>query len=101
MKNKVFKINNNIDNLKKLDFRHIGDGIYVHDFPCYRWNGFVTIIGRLTAYDDDNNVLIDIYQEDGNPYAPYYRNDNSEVVAIIISNIKKELKKCGIKITNN
>lgn len=94
----ILKIgDNSSDNLKKLDFKHIGDGIYIHEFPCYKWNGFVTIIGRFTAYDDHDDINVDVFQEDGHLYAPYYRNDDSEVLVVVHSNIKKECRKCCIK----
>lgn len=102
MKNENYKSyrikNNNTDNLIWLGFKHIGDGIYIHNFPCYKWNGYVTITGRFTAYDEKKDIIIDVYQEDGRPYSPYYSNtdSNSEVLAIIHSNINKERKRCGI-----
>lgn len=102
MKNKKYTIvNNDITFLKKLDFKHIGEGIYIHDFPVYKWNGFVTITGRFTAYEGSNDITIDVYQEDGHPYAPYYQNSESPVLSIVRSNLNKECKKCNIRSLTN
>ncbi len=99
--NKKYAINNNtVENFKKLGFMNIGDGIYIHNFPCYKWNGFITITGRFTGCDDSKDIYVDVYQEDGRPYAPFYSTDwnkhGNEVLAIVISNVHKECKKCGI-----
>ena len=97
IKIKKYKIeDNNFDNLKKLGFTSLGDGIYIHNFPCYRWHGFVTITGRFVAYDDTKEIVIDVFQEDGRPYAPYYSNEKNNVLAIVRANIKKECEKCNI-----
>lgn len=101
-KSTAYKIkNNSIENFKQLGFSHCGDGIYYKDFPCYKWNGFVTIKGRFIGNDETKDILIDVIQEDGRLYAPYYSNEDSKVVAIIRSNIRRECEKCNIKrITN-
>ena len=92
-----YKIKNNSPEiLKKLGFRNIGEGIYIYNFPCYKWNGFVTITGRFTGYEDTNDIAVDVYQEDGRPYAPFYHNDKSEVISIVYSNILRECKRLGI-----
>ena len=97
-----YKIEDNSwESLKKIGFRNIGEGIYIYNFPCYKWNGFVTITGRFTSYDDTKNITVDVYQEDGRPYSPFYHNEKSEVMAIIRSNISKECNKCGITRTFN
>lgn len=95
--NRKLKIKNYDSNyFKNNEFIHIGDGVFIHEFPVYKWNGFITIKGRFTIYDDSNEVMIDVYQEDGRPYAPYYHSEDSEVMMIVLSNIRKECKKLNI-----
>lgn len=99
IRNETYKIkDNDLNYLRSLNFKHIGDGIYIHDFPCYKWNGYITITGRFTAYDDKKDISIDIYQEDGRLYFPFYNeHNNNDVLKIVKANIKKEMIKCGIK----
>ena len=94
-----FKIDNNERQfLKSIGFKSIGDGIYKYEFPGYKWHGYTTIICRFTAFDDSNEITVDVLNENGELYAPYYSNDkNNSVLAIVKSNIKKEMKKCGIE----
>ena len=97
--NVIYKIEDNSkENLKQLEFQHIGKGIYRHLFPGYKWQGYNTIMCQFLAYDDTNKITISVYQEDGNLYAPYYREDsNNDVLKVVNKNIERELKKCGIK----
>ena len=99
IENIIYKIEDNSkENFKLLDFHHIGDGIYRHIFAGYRWQGYTTITCQFLGYDDSNRIIISVYQEDGNLYAPYYKESNdNEVLKIVNKNIERELKKCGIK----
>ena len=94
-----YKINNNdIKHLKELGFRNIGEGVYEYQFAGYKWQGFTTITCKFIAFDDNKDIIVDVLNENGNLYAPYYSDDNdNRVLAIIKSNITKEMKKCGIE----
>lgn len=96
-----FKIEDNrIAHLKELGFLHMGDGVYSYKFPAYKNNGFVTLWGRFIAFDDNDSIFVDILQEGGDLYAPYYQSSpDNDVIAICISNISKEMRKLGIYIS--
>lgn len=97
MKKEYYITNNNKEHLLELGFRYQGDGIYVYSFAGYKWRGFTTIICKITAFDDKKDISVDAYSENGNIYAPFYSDDkNSQVLAIIKSNIKREFIRCGI-----
>lgn len=103
MKKGEYIINSNdIQNLKKLGFRHIGDGVYVLEFTGYKWRGFVTITCRFTAFDDNKTILIDVFTENGEYYSPYYKDEKTNsVLSVIKSNITKEIKRCKIEYKEN
>lgn len=102
MKKKEYIISSNeIQHLKELGFRHIGEGVYTYEFVGYKWRGFTTITCKFTAFDDNKLILIDVLTESGEFYAPYYSDDkNSKVLAIVKSNITKEMKRCDIEVKN-
>ena len=103
MKRLLFKIDNNeISNLKAIGFKHIGEGVYEYTFPGYKWQGYTTIICKFIAFDNTRDIIVDVLTENGNLYSPYYSdNTSSDVLAIIKSNITKEMKKCGIEYAEN
>ena len=94
-----YKINDNdIKHLKELGFKNISEGVYEYQFAGYKWQGFTTITCKFIAFDDNKDIIVDVLNENGNLYAPYYSDDNdNRVLAIIKSNITKEMKKCGIE----
>lgn len=98
MVNDTYKISDNSsENLKKLGFRRTDDGIYEKTFAGYKWQGYVTITCKFIAFDDCKDIMIDVLQEDGNFYSPYYSGDkNNNVLVIVKQNIKKELERCKI-----
>lgn len=97
MKNNYKITDNSLDNFRKLNFYHMGEGVYCHRFPVYRQGKYVTLFGVFVANNEDKNIHIDVFDENGCLYSPYYRNDkSSDVIKIINQNIKKELVKCGI-----
>ena len=101
MKKFGYLINNNdISHLRHLGFTHIGDGVYQYSFPGYIWQGYQTIQVKITAFDDSKDILIDVFQEDGNFYAPYYHEQNYEdhkVLSVIKHNIETECRKLKIR----
>ncbi len=101
MKNKYVIFDNDEIVLKQLGFRHIGDGVYIHDFVGYKWHGYTTITCRFTVFNNSLDVQVDVYSESGQIYAPYYNEEkNNEVLKIIRANISRELKHCNIRIAN-
>lgn len=98
----VFYIeDNSIENLKSLKFLHCGNGIYVRQFPVYRNGKYVTLHGYFIANDEDDNIHIDVIDENGYVYTPFYIEDkNNEVIKIVKANIKKEMDLCGIREKN-
>lgn len=99
MDKRLYKIDDNsIQNLKKIGFKYSETGIYTYEFPGYKWHGYTTIICRVTAFEDSKNVVIDVLNESLELYAPYYaENTNSNVLAIVKANIKREIQKLGIE----
>ena len=99
MKNIIYKIDDNsLTNLKKLEFYHMGEGIYCHRFPVYKSGKYITLFGIFVANDENNEIHIDVFDENGSLYAPFYsKNKDNDVNKIIFSNIKKEMEKCNIK----
>lgn len=93
--------NNEISHLKKIGFNHIGDGIFKYSFPGYIWQGYPTILVKFTAFDDSKEILIDVLQENGDFYSPYYHNEtNNDVLNIVKHNIQKECRRLKIRKNN-
>lgn len=89
--------NNSIENFKLLGFRHYGEGVYAYKFPVYFYNNKPTIFGIFIGNDENEIITINIIDENGNLYAPYYSDDkNNEVIKNIKSKIKLQLSKCNI-----
>ena len=100
----VFVISNNLpQNLSKLGFRPLNlmDNQYVYYFPVVRNSRNISLTGRILAYTDDKKVTIDIIDNNGTFYYPFYNESkygNYEVILEEIhKNIAKEFAKLGIK----
>ena len=89
---------NSIENLKALHFYHMGEGVYAKRFPVYYYGKIPTLYGVFVANNEDKNINIDVFDENGNLYAPYYSSyNNNEVIRTININLKREMKKCNIE----
>ena len=101
MKMTKYKIyDNDVIILKELGFKHIGEGVYVYEFPGYKWKGFTTITCKFTAFDDKKDILVDVLAESGDFYAPFYTEEkDNQVLKIVNSKIEEQLIKCGISKT--
>lgn len=99
MKNSIYRIDDNsLDNLKKLNFYHMGEGVYCHRFPVFKHGKYVTLFGVFIANDENKDIHVDVFDENGFYYSPYYKNDkSSDVIRIINKNVKNEMEKCNIK----
>ena len=100
----IFVISNNLpQNLSKLGFRPLNlmDNQYVYYFPVVRNSRNISLTGRILAYTDDKKVTIDVLDQSGTFYYPFYNEPkygNYEVILEEIhKNIAKEFAKLGIK----
>lgn len=103
----TYIISNNLpQNLSKLGFRPLNlmDNQYVYYFPIMRNSKNVSLMGRILAYTDNKKVTIDVLDQSGIFYYPFYNESkygNYEVILEEIhKNIAKEFTKLGIKSTN-
>lgn len=88
---------NSIDNLKKLGFYHMGEGVYSKKFPVYFYNQTPTLFGIFIANNEDTNINIDVIDESGNLYFNQYSEiKNNYLLKIINKNIEKEMIRCNI-----
>lgn len=59
------------------------------------------LTGRIIVYDDSNDVHIEILDNHGSPYAPFYNTSMYKTHRIILEKVNsamlKEFKKLGIK----
>lgn len=100
----IFVISNNLpQNLSKLGFRPLNlmDNQYVYYFPVVRNSRNVSLTGRILAYTDDKKVTIDVIDNNGIFYYPFYNESKYGNYEIILEeihkNIAKEFAKLGIK----
>ena len=70
---------------------------YVYEFPVFKHNGKTVLVSKLWVNDENFEVTVNVYNENGRPYPSYYNRQygKSKVVEIIDKNIEKELKKLG------
>ena len=100
----IFVISNNLpQNLSKLGFRPLNlmDNQYVYYFPVVRNSKNVSLMGRILAYTDNKKVTIDVLDQSGTFYYPFYNESKYGNYEIILEeihkNIAKEFAKLGIK----
>ena len=100
----IFIISNNLpQNLSKLGFRPLNlmDNQYVYYFPIMRNIKNVSLMGRILAYTDNKKVTIDVLDQSGTFYYPFYNESKYGNYEIILEeihkNIAKEFTKLGIK----
>lgn len=102
----TYIISNNLpQNLSKLGFRPLNlmDNQYVYYFPVMRNSKNVSLTGRILAYTDNKKVTIDVIDQNGIFYYPFYNDKygNYEIILKEIhKNIAKEFSKLEIKNTN-
>ena len=95
--------NNTQQNLSKLGFRPLNlmDNQYVYYFPIMRNIKNVSLMGRILAYTDNKKVTIDVLDQSGTFYYPFYNESKYGNYEIILEeihkNIAKEFTKLGIK----
>lgn len=101
--NKYAISDNSKEYLTGLGFRQRNeDGMYTYHFDALRHERTTVLIGRrIIVYDDSKDIHIDILDNNGLSYAPFYNaamyNTHRVVLEKVDSAVLKEFKKLGIK----
>ena len=109
--NDIYKISDTSeDHLKELGFRYdraTSDNDitnYTYKFSVYEYGGKSLLDCVLLVNVGTKLVTVNVYQENGSIYRPFYYTDfgrKDTIVDIINGNVKKEMRKLGIKQVKN
>ena len=109
--NNTYKLSNTSEeNLKKLGFhydRNTSDNNttnYIYKFSVYKYEGKSLLDCELLINVDSKIVTTNVYEQSGSIYRPFYYTDfgrKDTIVDIINGNVKKEMRKLGIKQVKN
>lgn len=94
----VYRLDMTLQKKKTLGFkynRELND--YIYEFPVYRSHGKITLHAKVGVDEETNYIWVNVYDNDGKLYVPYYNRTygKSNVIKIVDSNISKELVRLG------
>lgn len=105
--NNTYKLSNTSEeNLKKLGFRYdrtTSDNEttnYIYRFSVYKYQSKTLLDCEISVNTDTKLLNINVYQQDGNIYRPFYYSEfggYDPILDIINNNILNEFKKLHIK----
>lgn len=109
--NNTYKLSNTSEeNLKKLGFRYDRNTSdttttnYIYRFSVYKYEGKSLLNCELIVDTHTKIVSINVYNQSGNIYRPFYYTEfgnHDHIIDIINNNILNEFKKLKIKQANN
>ena len=55
-----------------------GEKAYIYTFPLEKWKNFTVLEGKITIYETDGEVMIDVLTQQGHFYEPFYNPIDDE-----------------------
>jgi len=80
------------------------DGFYTYRFPVHKYKKYTTLECKLILIEGETSIKIDVYDESGAFYNPFYfveYGDYGDIVYSINKKILAEFRKLGIKEDKN
>lgn len=93
---------NSKEYLVGVGFKQRGnEGMYIYYFDALRHEKTTVLTGRIIVYDDAEDVHIEVLDDHGSPYAPFYNagmyNIHRTILEKVNDAVLEEFKKLGIK----
>ena len=95
----------NINKLSELGFRYdrklstSEQAVYYYKFPVLKYKEYTTLECEISINTSNEYVDINVYDENGNMYFPFYHNEygnHEPLIKKINKKINSELKRIGI-----
>ena len=99
--------NTNPEHLERLGFKYrksmssAEDNIYAYFFPVYRYHDAIALEARFLLHQESRVIKVDVFDSGTHGiYGPWYYDNSGihgDLINIINSNIKREMRKMNIK----